>query len=83
VQNGQATAYLGDGKKLDTWLDGRVDGAAMTLRGSGTSKLTGELHDGAVTGTATVNGASWPFTAPAAVGQQWQPIEGTGTGTGK
>jgi hypothetical protein len=63
IRNGQARAHVYDGKKLETWLEGRTDGATMTLRGAGTNELTGELRDGKMTGTATINGARWPYAA--------------------
>lgn len=63
IRNGQARAHVYDGKKLESWLEGRADGATMTLRGKGTNELTGELRDGKLTGTATISGVHWPYTA--------------------
>jgi hypothetical protein len=69
IRDGQATAYLCDNKKLDSWLEGPVNGASLALHGSGSTELTAQLTDGKVTGRASVDGASWPFSA--------EPGEGT------
>lgn len=63
IRNGQARAHVYAGKKLETWLEGRADGATMTLRGKGTNELTGELRDGKLAGTVTISGARWSYTA--------------------
>ncbi|WP_156994047.1 hypothetical protein [Pseudonocardia acaciae] len=63
ITDGNARGYVCDGKKLESWFEGRVDGASMTLRGKGANELTGELRDGKVTGTASVNGAKWQYSA--------------------
>jgi len=79
IRNGTATAYLCDGKKLESWLEGPATGSSMTLRGKGTDELTAELEPGtqpgpvagpvagavvgAVVGAVTVGGARWRFTA--------------------
>lgn len=90
IRDGQATAYLCDNKKLESWLEGPVNGASMTLRGSGTTELTAQLTDGKVTGKASVDGASWPFSAvpgegatppqPNAVGQGVAAADRSSTG---
>jgi hypothetical protein len=63
IRNGAVTAYLCDGKKLESWLQGSVTGSSMTLRGKGTDELTGNLRDGAVSGAVSVGSARWQFTA--------------------
>jgi len=63
IRNGAVTAYLCDGKKLESWLQGSVKGSAMTLRGKGTDELTGTLRDGTVSGAVSVGAARWQFTA--------------------
>jgi hypothetical protein len=63
IRDGAVTAYLCDGKKLESWLKGNVTGSTMTLRGKGTDELTGALRDGTLTGTVTVGGVQWQFTA--------------------
>jgi hypothetical protein len=63
IRNGAATAYLCDGKKLESWLEGDVSGSSMTLRGKGTNELTATLRSGTVSGTVSVNGVQWRFNA--------------------
>jgi hypothetical protein len=63
IRNGAATAYLCDGKKLESWLQGDVSGSSMTLRGKGTNELTATLRSGTVSGTVALNGAQWQFSA--------------------
>jgi serine/threonine-protein kinase len=63
IRNGAATAYLCDGKKLESWLNGDVSGSSMTLRGKGTNELTATLRSGTVSGTVSVNGVQWQFNA--------------------
>jgi len=63
IRNGAATAYLCDGKKLESWLKGNVTGSTMTLRGKGTDELTGTLQSGALTGTVALGGLQWQFSA--------------------
>ena len=63
IRNGAVTAYLCDGKKLESWLQGSVKGSSMTLRGKGTDELTGTLRDGTVSGAVSVGGARWQFAA--------------------
>jgi hypothetical protein len=80
IRNGQARAHVYDGKKLESSLEGRVEGTTMTLRGKGTNELTGELRDGKLTGTATIDGVRWPYTAapdPAATAPAPSPRGGT------
>jgi hypothetical protein len=63
IRNGAVTAYLCDGKKLESWLNGDVSGSSMTLRGKGTNELTATLRSGTVSGTVSVNGVQWQFNA--------------------
>ncbi|WP_445184550.1 hypothetical protein ACTXG6_40260 [Pseudonocardia sp. Cha107L01] len=63
IRNGAATAYLCDGKKLESWLNGDVSGSTMTLRGKGTNELTATLRSGTVSGTVSVSGVQWQFNA--------------------
>jgi hypothetical protein len=62
VKDGRATAYLCDGKKLESWLKGDVAGSSVTLTGKNGS-LTGRYANGQLTGNVTVDGLSWAFSA--------------------
>jgi hypothetical protein len=63
VKDGRAVAYLCDGKKVEAWLDGTVEGSTLTLSGADGASVTGELQDGAVFGEAAVKGKEWPYSA--------------------
>jgi hypothetical protein len=62
VKDGKASAYLCDGKKLESWLKGDVQGSSVTLTGKNGS-LTGKYENGQLTGNVTVDGLSWAFSA--------------------
>jgi len=63
VKDGRAVAYVCDGKRVESWLEGRLDGAALTLSGRNDAKLTGTVGQDRTVGTFTANGRSWTFTA--------------------
>ena len=63
VKDGKASAYLCDGKNLESWLNGRAEGSSLTLTGKNGSRLTGTYKDGQLTGNVTVGGLSWAFSA--------------------
>jgi hypothetical protein len=63
VKDGRAVAYLCDGKKIEAWLEGAVDGSTLSLSGADGATITGELTDGAVFGQAAVKGKQWPYSA--------------------
>jgi hypothetical protein len=63
VKDGKASAYLCDGKTLESWLKGQVQGSSLTLTGKNGSQLTGTYQDGRLTGSVTVEGLSWTFAA--------------------
>jgi hypothetical protein len=63
VRDGAVTAYLCDGKKLESWLKGNVTGSTLDLHGKGTDELTGTLRSGELTGTVSVSGVQWRFSA--------------------
>jgi hypothetical protein len=62
VKDGKASAYLCDGKKLESWLKGDVQGSSVTLTGKNGS-LAGRYENGQLTGNVTVDGLSWTFSA--------------------
>lgn len=63
VRDGRAVAYLCDGKKIEAWLEGTVEGATLSLTGEDGATVTGELSDGAVFGEAAAKGKEWPYSA--------------------
>ncbi|TQM37790.1 hypothetical protein [Pseudonocardia cypriaca] len=63
LKDGRAVAYLCDGKKVEAWLEGTVEGSALSLTGPDGATITGELSDGAVFGEAAAKGKQWPYSA--------------------
>jgi hypothetical protein len=63
LKDGRAVAYLCDGKKVEAWLEGTVEGSALSLTGPDGATITGELSDGAVFGQAAAKGKEWPYSA--------------------
>jgi hypothetical protein len=63
LKDGRAVAYLCDGKKVEAWLEGTVEGSAFSLTGPDGATVTGELTDGAVFGQAAAKGKEWPYSA--------------------
>lgn len=61
VHEGKASAYLCDGKKLESWLDGRAEGSTLALNGK-SGQLTGTLENGKITGNVTVDGLTWQYS---------------------
>jgi hypothetical protein len=85
VKDGRAVAYICDGKKVEAWLQGTLSGSELTLRGTAT--VTGTVDAGKVTGSITVNGRSYPFTAaavtaPAGLYQGRADVKGVATKIG-
>jgi hypothetical protein len=68
VKDGRAVGYVCDGKKIEAWLEGTVDGDKITLKSaSGKTTLDGTISDTAAFGTVAVAGKSWPYAAQAVV----------------
>jgi serine/threonine-protein kinase len=63
VKDGKASAYVCDGKKLESWMEGRVEGSSVKLTGKDGAELTGTLNQDKLTGDVKVQGASWAYTA--------------------
>jgi hypothetical protein len=82
VKDGKGVAYVCDGKKVEAWMEGALDGDKLTLQGK-TSSLTATVNEKATLGSVTVNGAEWPFSAkgvaaPAGLYQDRAAIKGLG-----
>lgn len=64
VRNGQAIAYLCDGK-LEAWLKGEADDGRITLTGTN-ARLTATINKDRARGSVTVGKRTWEFHAPTA-----------------
>jgi hypothetical protein len=66
VNNGQALAYVCDGKTAEAWLEGTMANGQIELKGPKGS-LSGTYDNGQVKGTVTAGTKAWSFTVkPAA-----------------
>lgn len=63
VEGDAASAYVCDGKQIESWLDGTIENGQLTLQGGDGDKVTGSVQDGAVFGTMQVQGKQWPYSA--------------------
>jgi serine/threonine-protein kinase len=64
VHNGQAIAYLCDGKKIEAWLQGTAAGGQLTMTGKNGASLTGTYTTTGATGQVNAAGKTWTFKAP-------------------
>jgi hypothetical protein len=65
VRNGQAIAYLCDGK-LEAWLKGKAEDGRITLTGDDDARLTATINKDRARGSVTVGKRTWEFHAPTA-----------------
>ncbi|WP_428966781.1 hypothetical protein [Micromonospora fluostatini] len=63
VTNGNATAYVCDGRSLEIWLQGTAVDGDMTLTGKDGARLTGTFRAGKASGELVVAGRRQTFTA--------------------
>jgi hypothetical protein len=64
IKNGRAVGYVCDGKKVEAWLEGTVQGDKLALKSaSGKTTIDGTVSDAAAFGTVAVAGKSWPYAA--------------------
>lgn len=63
IKDGRAVAYLCDGKKVEAWLEGTVEGSSLKLSGKNGVEAAGEIAAGVVNGTVTTAAAQWAFVA--------------------
>lgn len=69
VDGEAARAYACDNEGIEVWLRGRVtDGSVGLANTGGTSRLDGRLSAAGVTGTLSVDGSRWAFTATPVAG---------------
>jgi serine/threonine-protein kinase len=63
IKNGQAVAYLCDGR-TEAWLQGNAS-ATVALTGAGNATLTGTFAGGKISGSITAAGKTWTFSVGA------------------
>jgi hypothetical protein len=88
TDGGKAAAYLCNGRTIEAWLQGSVNGNQISLTGNKGASLTGSLSGLDMFGTVTANaGVSFPFSAqlsphPAGVYQARIAVNGLATRIG-
>jgi hypothetical protein len=66
VAGEEASAYICDGKRVESWLEGTVSGEQVNLQGRNGAQLTATLTDNTALGMLTVAEQELPFSAAAA-----------------
>jgi serine/threonine-protein kinase len=64
TKEGQAIAYLCDGKSIEAWLQGTATNGELLLTGADNASLTGVFDNGKAEGTIAAEGKSWEFAVP-------------------
>ncbi len=88
VNGDRAAAYLCDGTRIETWLQGSVTGDQVVLTGRDTAALIGTVSGTTLSGTVvTSTGQAWPFSAdearpPAGIYEARTTIDGLATRIG-
>lgn len=68
VKDGRAVAYVCDGKQIEAWLEGTLEGDTLSLTsGDGTTTITGTATEADALGTVAVGDKQWPYAAKAVV----------------
>lgn len=66
VAGAEASAYICDGERVESWLEGTVSGDRVELQGRNGAQLTATLSDAAALGMLTVADRQLPFSASVA-----------------
>jgi hypothetical protein len=88
VNGDRAAAYLCDGTRIETWLQGSVTGDQVVLTGRDTAALIGTVSGTTLSGTVvTSTGQAWLFSAeearpPAGIYEARTTIDGLATRIG-
>jgi hypothetical protein len=82
VSGEEASAYICDGKRVESWMEGTVSGEQVTLEGRNGAQLIATLTDDAALGSVTVAEKRLPFSASVA-GPPAGIYEGKATVDGK
>lgn len=63
VKDGRAVAYVCNGKKIEAWLEGTLQGDKLALKGKDGASITGTASDASSFGEVAAAGKTWPFSA--------------------
>ncbi len=63
MRDGQAAAYVCDGRRVEAWLQGTIVDGSLTVQGARDASATGTVEGDAIVGTVLVNGKQWPYSA--------------------
>ncbi len=63
LKDGKAAAYVSDGRRIEAWFEGTLDGDRLTMQGDRGGVLTATVGAKTVLGAVTVDGVEWPFAA--------------------
>jgi hypothetical protein len=63
VKDGKAVAYVCDGKKIEAWLEGTLQGDTLALAGKDGAAVAGTANADASAGEITVAGKKWTYQA--------------------
>lgn len=61
VSGNRAAAYLCDGRRIEAWLTGRIDGDELRLRGKRGARLDGRLTAAGLVGDFMVRGRTYAY----------------------
>jgi hypothetical protein len=64
TKDGQAIAYLCDGRSIEAWLQGTASNGELVLTGADNASLSGVFNDGTASGIISAEGRSWEFAVP-------------------
>jgi hypothetical protein len=62
IRDGKAIAYICDGKRVESWLQGSATGGKLNLKGKDKSTITGTFDATTAEGEVTVEGDTHAFT---------------------
>ncbi|MGQ0576180.1 MAG: hypothetical protein ACT4RN_18545 [Pseudonocardia sp.] len=63
VKDGRAVAYVCNGKKIEAWLEGTLQGDKLALSGKDGASVTGTVTEASTFGEVTAAGKTWPYAA--------------------
>ncbi|HWN36150.1 MAG TPA: hypothetical protein VNP03_25580 [Pseudonocardia sp.] len=63
VRDGKVSAYLCDGKAIESWYQGSASNGGVDAKGKGANALSGTLAGRTLTGTVSAGGKSWTYSA--------------------